>query len=466
MGRDVRGEAGVPAAAGGDLQPSAPADIPLAANARAAQDARNSRLLAVRDALDRIGYGAATPQFVNILFYLSAQASPYILLLIGLLNGAKLVLSAVWSALLQECAKLHRFSKRAISAAGVAFGFSFLVLAFALNIGAVWLFSIAFLAGTVGVVAYGDLYQQFMRDIIRRERMSAPLRFMVRWGVALTVASLLLTGLLLDAFPMGGVVWTVHAFGRAFSLRAQGYLFAFELTALSFIASGYVTSFVDDSREGGTYPFLAFLREHMGTVRRTSGILWQNRYVALLTLSAIVSGLMQFLVTAYSGIAIYKIFAQRYEMPFLALSVVYAIAVLASFAGPYFTQRVHRSIGLAPTLVFGTLLLAILPLVLAWNANVAAIAAAMCLSVVGGAIVGFAQGLLARKLLADDARHDYFRAQAFALAIPYLLLVPALSWIANTFPFKVTFLIAAAGLVLVVTPLSFWLVVVSEKVRL
>jgi hypothetical protein len=433
---------------------------------REVEDKRNSRLLALRDIFDRVGYGAATPQVVNILFYLSAQAWPYILFVIGLLNGAKTLLSVVWSSILQEYDALHRVHKRTISAGGIVFGFSFLLLSFALLARNVWLFCAAFLIGTIGIVAYGDLYGKFVESVIRKERMGAFLRGMAHWGVLITAASMLATGLLLDVFPQGGKVWTFSLFGSTHSLRVYGYLLAFEATALAFILSGYITSFVRDSRDTKAYPLWRFFGEYAQIMRGKARVFWSSKYTSLLTVAGLVLGLLQIIVTAYAGIAIYKILAARYDVPFFALSIVYAIAIIAAFTGPYFTQKVHRSTGLAPTLVFGTLLMAVLPLVLAFSAHIAAIAAALCLHVIGGAIVGFAQGLITKKLLPDDVRKDYFRAQSVIIIVPYVLLIPALAWIANTVPLSLTFLGVAIGLVAVVMPIYFWLVVVSQRMHL
>lgn len=426
---------------------------------------RNSTLLAVRDVFDRIGYGAATPQFVNILFWLSAQGWPHILFLIGILNGLKMLLSVVWSNILQEYNRLHMFGKNAISTAGIVFGFSFLVMAFALLIRNVWLFSAAFLVSVIGVVAYGDLYREFARRAARRERMGPFAMFMARFGVLITAAALLFTGFLLDVFPMQGVPWSLSFFGATFDVSLYGYLLAFEVTAFSFILAGYVTSFIRDSRERESYRFGKFLKEYYTILRGKVRVFFSSRYVLLLSLAGILTGLLQVVITAYSGIAIYRLFAERYSMPFLALSVVYAIAIVASFTGPFFTQKIHRSTGLAPTMVFGTLLMAVFPIALAYSLNITAITAALAVYVIGGATTGFGQGMLARKLLPDDQRRDYFRAQSFILVVPYLIMIPVLSLIASQ-SLELVFTIAAIGLAGLVMPIYFSLVIVSQRLRL
>jgi len=423
---------------------------------------KNSRIFATRDIFDRVGYGASAPQFVNILLWLVWQTNPFILMIVGILNGVKTLLSIVWSSVLQEYNNLHQFGRQSIATAGIVYGFSFLLLAFAMLIKSIWVFGFGFLAGAIGIVAYGDLYQRFVHDTLRREHMSRFLRGMAHWGIIVTAASLLFSGYILDWYPITGV--PIEVFGR--QLTGYGFLFMFEITAFAFIISGYVTSFVTDNRQRKIYSFSKFFVDYFTTLKAKTKTLMKTKYVFLLTSASIISGLLQILITSYAGIAIYQLFADTYETPFLLLAIVYIIAIIASFSGPFFTQRIHRSTGLTPTLVFGTLLMAVLPLVLVYNANVVTITMALSLNVIGGAITGSAQGMLARKLLPDQVRHDYFRIQSFVSVIPYLVLIPLLAWIANTFSLSVTFLIVSIGLVFVVMPIYFLLVVQSQHQHL
>jgi hypothetical protein len=66
--------------------------------------------------------------------------------------------------------------------------------------------------------------------------------------------------------------------------------------------------------------------------------------------------------------------------------------------------------------------------------------------------------------LPDDRRADYFQAQWITIVIPYLIAIPLLSWIANG-SLTLLFWIVAIGLVGLVLPLFFSLVMMSEKAR-
>ncbi len=444
--------------------PSALADIASApVRDRATEDASTSRTLAVKEVFDRIGYGGATPQVVNVLFWISIQAHPLALFFIGVLTGAKTLLSVVWSNILSEYARLSKVPKSWIAAGGVVFGFLFIIMTLSLLMRSVWLFAGAFLLSALCIVAYGDLYGVFTQEVLRRERRGAFLQVIATWGVLITVATMLLSGFLIDLFPWTGMPFTLSLFGHEFALRVYGHLLAFEITAFAFILSGYVTSFIRDSRTGTEYPFRKFVGEYSHLIRVKTSVFWLDGRVLTLTIGGVILSLLQTILTAYSGIALYRILEQQYPgSPFFALACVLSIAAVAAFTGPFFTQKAHRATGLAPTLVFGTLLMAILPLALIFKTGVAALAAALCANVIGAAIVGFAQGMLAHQLLPDDRRRDYFQAQWVAIVLPYLVLIPVLSLIANS-SFTALFWIIAVGLVAVVMPLHFLLVLAAER---
>ena len=444
--------------------PSALSDIAAApVRDSALEDASTARRLALKEVFDRIGYGGATPQVVNVLFWLSIQTHPLALLLVGVLTGAKTLLSVVWSNILSDYARLSKVPKSWIAAGGVLFGFLFILMALSLLTSSVLLFAIAFLASALCIVAYGDLYGSFTQSALRRERRGLFLRGIATWGVLITAVTMLLSGVLIDVFPSTGMPLSFTLLGHPFSLRVYGHLLAFEITAIAFILSGYVTSFIRDSRQGQPYPFWRFLGEYWRLVRGKTAVFTEDARVTTLTASAVLLSILQTVLTAYAGIAIYRILVERYpNAPFFALASVLAIAAIAAFTGPFFIQRAHRATGLAPTLVFGSLLMAILPIALIYKTNVATLAAALCANVIGAAIVGFSQGLLAHQLLPDGKRQDYFAAQWVAIAIPYVVAIPLLSWIAN-WSLDLLFWIVAGGLVLVVMPLSFALVLISER---
>jgi len=426
---------------------------------RDATDRRNGRILAVREFLDRFGYGAVAPQFLNILFFQTGAS----LFLLGLFNGLNTVISMLITSVLREYAKVHKVSRNVIGAAGVAFGFSFFVMAFALRAHMVWLFGLGFLLASVGVVMYGDLYKKFVLETIRREKMGGLLRRMGQYGVLITMVAMLFSGWLIDRFPDTGRV-TFTAFGMTF--RPIGYLLAFEITAFAFIISSYLLSRLKERREERKYAFGRFLREHTSQLRKRMRSLLSNRYILLLFIATLFTGLLEVLGQSYYGLFIYQTFRDIAFGGLLNVAVLYGIAIMTSFTGPWFTKRLHKAIGLSPMLVFGTLLMAILPLTLVFNLHLLAVALALIFSVIGSAIVGLAQGLLARKVMDEETRRHYFMAVGLLLALPYLVLVPIGAWLTQLAGMQSLFLAIGIGLVVVVMPLYFVLVAMANKERL
>ncbi len=442
-----------------EIEEALHAQAPAHLKVRDATDRRNSRILAWRELLDRFGYGAAAPPFLNILFY---QAGAGIFLL-GLVNGVKAALSMGITSTLQEYGKVHRMPKRLIGGAGILFGFSFLFMAFAIRAKLVWPYAVGLLLASVGVVVYGDLYTTFVLETIKREKMGTVLRRMGQYGVLITMAAMLLGGWLIDTFPETGSL-TFVLFGMTF--QPIGYLLAFEITALSFIISGYLFHQLTEGREERRYPLRAFLRSHTRALCGNLKETMRHKYLSLLLVAAIIAGLLEVLGQSYYGLFIYEQFRHLGFGGFLNVAILYGIAILTSFTGPWFTHLLRRSIGLAPMLVFGTLLMAILPFTLFRNANIVAVALALALSVIGGAIVGMAQGLLARKLMGEEARKRYFMSIGFAIAPAYLLLIPLGAWLASVIGLRTLFLGLGIGFAAVVMPLYFLLVTLANKERL
>lgn len=420
---------------------------------------RNNRLLSLHEALVRVGYGAAAPPFINILFFQSGAG----LFLLGLFNGLKTVISMVLTALLQQYSRVHRVSKTAISAWGVVFGFSFFLMAYAAVAKHVWVFAIGILLAGIGVVMYGDLYNTFVSETIRREKRSTFLARMGQYGVLITMISMLLSGWLIDLFPRGSGE-TFLLWGMEFS--PVGFLLSFEITAFAFILSGFLLSLLSEGREDRSYPLTKFIGEHVSMLQKQTKVFLNHKYLSLLLLATLITGVLEVLGQSYYALFMYQHFQYQVFGGYFNIAMLYSLAILASFLGPWTTRKVQHSIGMAPMLVFGTMLTAILPLALVFNPNIVAAGVGLMLSVLGAAIVGVAQGLLARKLLPDELRKKYFMSVGMLMFIPYLVLVPGGSWFAHAYGMESLFLLVAGGLVFIVMPLYFILVTRAHKMRL
>lgn len=425
-------------------------------------DTRNSKIFTWHELFDRVGYGATSPQFINILFAMSGAG----LFLIGLFNGLKTVLSILITSVLQEYSKVHRVSKNLISGAGILFGFSFLFMAFAVRARIVWLFATSMLIAALGVVAYGDLYRKLVQETLRREKRGKLLNKLGIYGILVTMITMVISGYLIDYFPETGSKIAFTLFNHHFSLLPIGYLLSFEITAFAFIVSGYLLSFIKEKREARSYPLFRFIKEHESRLRHLVKGFLSHKYISLMLIATAISGLLELLGNSYYGLFIYQHFNKVAFGGFLNVAAIMVFAILVSFLGPWFTSRLQRSIGLAPMLVFGTLLVAILPLTMVFNARFMTVGVAFGIAVIGGAIVGYAQGLLTRKLMNAETRRDYFLTLGPMLSVPYLILVPLGAWLAQALGMQTLFLIIGIGLCVVVTPIYFILVALANKERL
>lgn len=420
------------------------------------KDKKTNRLLATKEAFDRLGYGFATPQFINILFWLSGAS----IFLVGLLNGVKAILQLIISSVMQEYSKKHTVPKERIASGGLVFGFSFFLMAIATLARAPWLFATGFLLGSFGVVTYGDLYNKLIKELISHEKRTHFLRNSAIYGVMITGASMLLSATIIDKIP--GVMLTIGNF----PLKVHGFLLSFMITAFAFIIGSFVLSKIPDPRQQKKYPFARFFSEHCKTIWSQAKVFMKNKYVLFMLLPAIIAGFLQILGAAYYGIFIYEHFNKIYFGGFMNVAILYIVALIAGMLGPFLTKWVQKSTGLAPHLVFGTLLTAILPFILAKNPHFYAVMAALVCSVIGMSISGTAQGLIAQKIMDFSSRKAFFVTQALLVAIPYMIMLPLGAWFAHTYGLTTLFTAIGIGLAAVVAPLYFVLVLITNKMRL
>src|SRR3989344_2571808 len=170
-----------------------------------------------KEIFDRIGYGFGSQQFVSILFFLTGAS----FFVIGAINGARVVLSTLVSLLLQQYAKIKSV-RRIVSASGIIFGFSFLLISTAVFLHSVALFSLAVLLGGASIVPYSDLYQKLVR-----EKDKTYLRRIVNYGLIITAIILFVSAFLSNLAysenysPLGFTATLLHSRQQRFPLYFQ-----------------------------------------------------------------------------------------------------------------------------------------------------------------------------------------------------------------------------------------------------
>ncbi len=423
---------------------------------------KDERRLKKKLFLDRVGYGFAATQFINILFSLTGAS----LFLIGFVNALKSSLSTVLSSFLKEYSKKGFISRRIITFSGLVFGFSFLFMALAVSIQSPALFAASLLLGSLGVVSYGDLFRQFINNEIKKQRFSLLLSKLAFSGIIITTISILLAGYLMDAIPITGELFELSVLGYELSFRLYGYLIAFEITALAFILSSYIISKLDINIKGSGEKVKNFFSEYTQNLSLNAKRVFSNKYLLVLSLASIILAVFYSVLNSFMGIHIYREYQHVFLGGFMNVAVMYGAALFLSFFAPIMTSKFRRALGLAPMFVFGSLLLALLPLVVVYNPFFPAVVTANVLSVFGASIIGSAQGLIANRLLNDADKSAFYISSGMLTVIPFLILVGVLVWLPSVIGLLALFEYLAYGVIVLLLPLYLLLVFWSTKTKL
>jgi len=428
------------------------------ANKRAMESKKIKKFF-FKEFFDRISYGFGSQQFINILF--SQTGASYFV--IGIINGLRVILSVIIASFLDEYSKVRQISKRFIGITGIIFGFSFIFMAMARFLHSVPLFATALLIGSIGAVSYGELYQRLFRDTLKKER-SRLLRNIAQYGLIITGASILLAGFLMDKFPAIGT--PISLFG--FKFRLFGYVIAFEIAAISSIISGYVLSFIKEKKVKFIEKRspLTQLEIQFNNIKDNLSVFVKNKVILILFVASIITGFVQTLGNSYYGIYIYETFKYGYFKGFTNVAVIFLIAIMTSFFAPFIARKNSREYGKFPMLVFGTLLMAIMPLTYYYNPNLISISIGTLIGFIGAAIVGVSHGFLTIDIMSEKERKAYFSTYSLLIIIPYLIIIPIGAYAAQVYGLRALFLILGLILALVVVPLYFLIIAIHKKEKI
>jgi MFS family permease len=145
------------------------------------------------------------------------------------------------------------------------------------------------------------------------------------------------------------------------------------------------------------------------------------------------------------------------------VAIVFIIALLTSFFAPMITRQNALEYGKFPMLVFGTLLLAIMPLSFVYKPNLLSISLGTMLGIIGGVICGVAQGLLTLDILKEHEREAYVKASQIMTIMPYFIAIPIAAYVAQVFGLKILFLWLVIALAAIVMPMYFFVVVANHN---
>lgn len=423
---------------------------------------KNDNILTIKELFDRIGYGFASQQFINILFMLSGAS----FLLIGCTNSLKTALSSFLSGIITELKKIKYITKNIISTSGVIYGFGFFGMTLAVVMKSPLFFAFSLLIGSLGIIAHGDLFTEFSASLLKHERRSEFLRFISYFGMIITATSLLIAGIIMEIIPINGLIINLGFIGLPdITFKLFGYLLIFEITAIMFILSGYLLSLIQENQYLFTADMntLGFLHNYLSESILSYKIFGKNKKIYLLMIATVTTTVIQVIGNSYYGIFIYQRFKDQFFGGFLNVALVFVVALLASLLGTIFTKKFSKSLGEAPMLVFGVLLIALMPFTLYYNPTLYAIALAAALSVTGGVIVGIAQGLIAERLMDDSELKVFFSSLGFVSIIPILFIGILGAIIAQVLGLSILFFYLGIALACIVMPTYFIIVLMVES---
>ena len=411
-----------------------------------------------KEVLDRIGYGFGAQQFIIILFFLTG-AGP---LLVGLLNGLKDVLSSILSSFLAELTRFKTFSKQYVATAGIIFGFSLIGILLALRMEQVWLYAVALFIGNIAIVVYGELHGHITTTRFSFSRRHPVLRWLSTNGLFITAVSFLCSGLLLELF--WNTSSTINLLG--FSLPVSGAFLTFEIAAIAFILSGFMLRRLPlREQQHNEHKQWDVFKHHVHSAFHNLRFFFKQRYLSFMMIGSVLITVIQSLGASFYGYYIYEYFKTDVFGGFINVAIVFVVALLFSLIGPRIIQFLHKHISLGPLFVFGTLLSAMLPLVLLYNPLFPAVLVAVTLTIIGYSILSTAQSLLAQQLLGNSERESFFNITGFVSALPFLVLVIAGSILAMS-SYLLLFKAIIFTLIGILTPFYILLVLISREQRI
>ncbi|MDP7141409.1 MAG: hypothetical protein QF506_03540 [Candidatus Woesearchaeota archaeon] len=401
-------------------------------------DKKNSAIVSksfFKELFDRFGFGFGSQQYINILFFLSGAS----LFLIGIINGLRVLLIALFTPIIEEWTKVKRISNWFIALTGFLFALSFVLVILARRFNLTYLFIISFILSAVTLVTFGNSYSKLIKQNLKPENMGI-LNKISKIGILITAISLFASAYIMDNIK-------------------NGYIISFGITVGCFTLSSFIMFLFRCSikpQETSTIGFFKDLKTH-------AALFLKNKIILILLIASTITAFVQTIGSIYYGIFIYNFLNNTGFGGFLNVAVVFIVATLSSLLAPYLTRINSKAYGKFPMLVFGTLLIAIMPLTYFYNPNLVAISMATMIGIIGAAIVGVANGLLILDILHERDRKYYFRVSNLLITIPYIITIPIGSFIAQAFGLKTLFLVLGLTLVCAVMPLYLIIIILYHR---
>lgn len=436
---------------------------------KTSSDIQTIKLLDRKLMLDRISYGFGSNQIINILFTFTGAN----LFLIGLINALKSGIVTILSGLVTEYTKKNTLSNKFIMVSGLLFGFSFIVLSTGVALRNKTLFATGLLLGSIGVVVYGESFRNMMIKKLGGMSFSVMMARFTVIGIIITALSLVLSALIIDAFPLSGVMFHLTLpTGHILPYKVHGYLIAFLITAVASILSAHFMSKIkhDNKKEDkpGLLDFISFyFKERISEKIR---IFISNKYLVVIGLATLGVAVFQSIINSYIGIFIYVTYAENFFQGFMNIGMLFAVALLLSVLGPIAAAKLNKYLGLAPMFVFGALIMTIMPLTIVYSPEqppfYPALLVAAALSLIGAGIIGSGQSILISRLLNSEERQTFYESNGLIMLVPFLVVTITISWYAYKLGIVGIFKYLSIGAIAFLLPIYMILVIWSTKKKL
>ncbi|MFH1510229.1 MAG: MFS transporter [Candidatus Woesearchaeota archaeon] len=385
----------------------------------------------LKELLDRIGYGLGSWQYVNIIFF--AIGSP--LYIIAAFNGTRVFFTGLFSSY----AKTFDSTSRGIMLSGCLLAISFFVLGYAAYAKILRLFFAAAIVGGCAAVVYAEQYQTVFRSIVEKLRKPRIASQVAAYGTIITLTAMFFAAVFLDR-------------------KILSYSMMLTLAGVAFLMATFAVGRIAKTEHEPHRSVLKMVADQWREYKKSSLL------VVILFCSSL-SGMVNTFGNAFYGIFIFKYMTLTGFGGFTNVAVIFMVGLLAVLIAPSITRLNAVRYGKFPMLVFGTLLMAILPLSYYYKPNLLSIALGTIIGIVGAAIVGTSQGLVIMDTLRDEDRKKFFRFNSTVSVLPYIIFVPLVSWLVHTVDMRLLFFMLSLTLAAVVAPLYFVVVALHYKER-
>jgi len=409
--------------------------------------------------LDRIGFGFGSPQYINILF----QQIGASLFLVGIINGIKTIISALISSYVREHQKQKNIKGTSIGFSEILISLSFILFIVAYLKHSLPLFILGMILLGIFFAYYNDAFNMRFKLTLKENKKEQFTGKITHLGLILTGICLFLSAYIMDKFPSAGYSMQFSLFEKEYVFSIYGYTIAFGIAALFFIISGLMIINSKTPENQKKVSIGETVKNCLSNYRNNLSVLFKNKIILVLIITGTITGFVQTLGNSYYGIFIFNNFHSIGFGGFLNVAMIFIIAIAASIIAPLVTRKNAIEYGKFPMLLFGTMLMAIMPLSYYYKPNLISISMGTILGIIGGAITGVAQGLLTLDLINDYERKMYFESVNLFATIPLLITIPLGSYIAQVLGLKTLFLLLAILLACVVVPLYFIIIVSYNK---